>query len=534
MLEAFEYGAAAARRDRDRHRPLGGALLAARRTSARSWRSRRPSRGRTSCSTRRRRPTPSQLAELGLRLRRRARATRERDGPASDGSGRRDRRCRGPSRRSRTAPARGAARGDVHRVLGDLLPLRRGHADDRHRLPLPVRAAVLVAVAYLRAAALRPAAGTDDRARARSPGCSSPATCRRGTTRSSTSGPGLRRCSATSRSSSSGSSRGPLFGERPPRSVLLALPIVLVGVVLISGVIGGDAYGSDPVLGVVLGIVTALCYAGYLLVIRRGGARPAPARPARSRSRRPRRGDRRDRRARRSATSTWLPAPAEPRLARAPRAHVAVGRLPADLDLAAAAAGRAHLDHPARPAGRDRRPLDGPAWTRRRRRPSSRASALVVGGHRRRDARRSAGGAAGQVAARGGPSERAQPGCPGRGRQPGRTARGPGLRAGRRPARRPSSRPTRGRGRRRALTDRRTAAARRGRLAIVVVAGVAEGDRAAAARRPRRGRRDRRRHPVRRDRPQAGRASSGSSTGQPGSLRTSASGGRSARGRGPR
>lgn len=62
-----------------------------------------------------------------------------------------------------------------------------------------------------------------------------------------------------------------LLGERPSRSVLVALPIVLLGVVLISGVIGQDAYGRDPALGVVLGLLTAVCYAGYLLVIRRVG-----------------------------------------------------------------------------------------------------------------------------------------------------------------------------------------------------------------------------------------------------------------------
>jgi drug/metabolite transporter (DMT)-like permease len=58
--------------------------------------------------------------------------------------------------------------------------------------------------------------------------------------------------------------------ERPSRSVFAALPVVLVGVALISG-LGGGAYGKDPVLGVALGLGTACCYAGYLLVIRRGG-----------------------------------------------------------------------------------------------------------------------------------------------------------------------------------------------------------------------------------------------------------------------
>lgn len=62
-----------------------------------------------------------------------------------------------------------------------------------------------------------------------------------------------------------------VFRERPPRSALVALPIVLAGAVLISGVIGTGAYGANPPLGVGLGIITAFAYAGYLLVIRRGG-----------------------------------------------------------------------------------------------------------------------------------------------------------------------------------------------------------------------------------------------------------------------
>ncbi|HEY8867912.1 MAG TPA: DMT family transporter [Candidatus Limnocylindrales bacterium] len=64
-----------------------------------------------------------------------------------------------------------------------------------------------------------------------------------------------------------------LFGERPPRATVASLTVILIGVVLISGVVGVGAYGANPVLGVVLGVLTALCYAGYLLVIRRGGGR---------------------------------------------------------------------------------------------------------------------------------------------------------------------------------------------------------------------------------------------------------------------
>jgi drug/metabolite transporter (DMT)-like permease len=68
------------------------------------------------------------------------------------------------------------------------------------------------------------------------------------------------------------------FGERPSRPTFVALPVVLVGVALISGAIGGGAYGANPGLGVLLGFATALCYGGYLLVIRRGSGdlrRPA-------------------------------------------------------------------------------------------------------------------------------------------------------------------------------------------------------------------------------------------------------------------
>ena len=68
------------------------------------------------------------------------------------------------------------------------------------------------------------------------------------------------------------------FGERPSRATLIAVPVVLVGVVLISGVVGAGAYGTNPALGVVFGVATALCYSAYLLLIRVGGR--DPRRPA--------------------------------------------------------------------------------------------------------------------------------------------------------------------------------------------------------------------------------------------------------------
>jgi drug/metabolite transporter (DMT)-like permease len=69
------------------------------------------------------------------------------------------------------------------------------------------------------------------------------------------------------------------LGERPRREVFIAIPIMLGGVVLISGVIGAEAYGADPRAGVLIGLVTAVAYSGYLLVIRRASPDHRPAGP---------------------------------------------------------------------------------------------------------------------------------------------------------------------------------------------------------------------------------------------------------------
>lgn len=61
-----------------------------------------------------------------------------------------------------------------------------------------------------------------------------------------------------------------LLKEKPHSSLFAAVPIVLVGVVLISGVTGGDTYGSDPTMGVVFGILTSLAYAAFILILRQG------------------------------------------------------------------------------------------------------------------------------------------------------------------------------------------------------------------------------------------------------------------------
>jgi drug/metabolite transporter (DMT)-like permease len=60
--------------------------------------------------------------------------------------------------------------------------------------------------------------------------------------------------------------------------VLATLPLMLSGIVLISGALDTGAYGDNPTQGVVFGIATGVTYAGFILTLRAGGAdlrRPA-------------------------------------------------------------------------------------------------------------------------------------------------------------------------------------------------------------------------------------------------------------------
>jgi drug/metabolite transporter (DMT)-like permease len=61
-----------------------------------------------------------------------------------------------------------------------------------------------------------------------------------------------------------------LLRERPERSSLYAIPVVGIGVVLISGVLEKSAYGSNPRLGAVYGVLTGLAYTGFLVTLRVG------------------------------------------------------------------------------------------------------------------------------------------------------------------------------------------------------------------------------------------------------------------------
>jgi drug/metabolite transporter (DMT)-like permease len=61
-----------------------------------------------------------------------------------------------------------------------------------------------------------------------------------------------------------------ILRERPPTRAMAAIPIVLMGVVLISGAFENGAYGRNPGLGVAYGVLTAIAYSGFLLVLREG------------------------------------------------------------------------------------------------------------------------------------------------------------------------------------------------------------------------------------------------------------------------
>jgi drug/metabolite transporter (DMT)-like permease len=68
------------------------------------------------------------------------------------------------------------------------------------------------------------------------------------------------------------------LAEHPGRRVLRTLPLVVAGIVLISGALEHGAYGAHPARGVVYGVLTGFSYAGFILLLRAGGAdlrRPA-------------------------------------------------------------------------------------------------------------------------------------------------------------------------------------------------------------------------------------------------------------------
>jgi drug/metabolite transporter (DMT)-like permease len=63
-----------------------------------------------------------------------------------------------------------------------------------------------------------------------------------------------------------------IFSERPSNRALASIPVAFGGVVLISGALENGAYGDNPALGVVYGMLTGVAYSGFLLTLRHGSA----------------------------------------------------------------------------------------------------------------------------------------------------------------------------------------------------------------------------------------------------------------------
>jgi drug/metabolite transporter (DMT)-like permease len=58
------------------------------------------------------------------------------------------------------------------------------------------------------------------------------------------------------------------FRERPRRQFLLALPVVMIGVVLVAGIAGNSSSNYHPVAGVLYGLGTSVTYAAFIVILR--------------------------------------------------------------------------------------------------------------------------------------------------------------------------------------------------------------------------------------------------------------------------
>ena len=68
-----------------------------------------------------------------------------------------------------------------------------------------------------------------------------------------------------------------MFGERPNRMILLALPMVMLGLMFTSGIWDDEPYGEDPIKGVLGGIVAAIFYSSFLILYRFSNRIQAPS-----------------------------------------------------------------------------------------------------------------------------------------------------------------------------------------------------------------------------------------------------------------
>ncbi|MCP3999233.1 MAG: DMT family transporter [bacterium] len=61
------------------------------------------------------------------------------------------------------------------------------------------------------------------------------------------------------------------YGEKPGRRAIALLPVIFIGIFLISGMGSGDAYGDNPGAGSAKSLVAAVLYALYILLLRESG-----------------------------------------------------------------------------------------------------------------------------------------------------------------------------------------------------------------------------------------------------------------------
>ena len=63
-----------------------------------------------------------------------------------------------------------------------------------------------------------------------------------------------------------------LWKERPGKAFAFALPVVMLGVVLVSGLLEKSTASPHPLAGIFFGVGTSIAYAGYLLILRRSSS----------------------------------------------------------------------------------------------------------------------------------------------------------------------------------------------------------------------------------------------------------------------
>lgn len=68
-----------------------------------------------------------------------------------------------------------------------------------------------------------------------------------------------------------------LLGERPRKTTMVAIPVILVGVTLVSGAGQGSPFGTDPIRGTLFALLAAVFYATFMLGFRHSNDEQAPA-----------------------------------------------------------------------------------------------------------------------------------------------------------------------------------------------------------------------------------------------------------------